>query len=156
ESLEQQTATSEVLSVISSSPGELEPVFDTLLAKAAGLCEGTFGVLWLQEGNGFRIAARHGELPSNWVERGRSGSLYQPGPGRPLARIAETRQPFQIADIRADVGYLEGDELIRSAVDLAGVRTLLLVPMVREGDLVGSIAIYRQEVRPFADKQVEL
>jgi two-component system NtrC family sensor kinase len=153
ESLRQQTATSEVLQVISGSPGELPPVFDTMLAKATDLCEARYGTLWLREGDGFRTVAMHGGLPPAWVEQWRSGALYCPGPNRPLARAADARQPIQVADLRTDPSYLEGDPLPVAAVEIAGIRTLLAVPMFKEN---GAIAIYRQEVRPFTDKQIAL
>ena len=156
ESLEQQTATAEVLKVISSSPGELEPVFEAMLANATKLCEASYGTLWLHEGDGFRTVAMHGGLPAAWVEQWRSGTLYRPLPNRPLARAAETRQPFQTADLRTDPSYLEGDPLPVAAVEIAGIRTLVVVPMFSERELVGAIAIYRREVRPFSDKQIEL
>jgi two-component system, NtrC family, sensor kinase len=156
ESLEQQTATSEVLKVISSSPGELEPVFVAMLANASKLCEASYGTLWLREGNGFRMVAMHGGLPPAWIEQWRSGALYHPGPDRPLARATTARQPIQIADLRTDPSYLERDALPVAAAEIAGIRTLLLVPMFKESELVGAIAIYRREVRPFTDKQIEL
>ena len=156
ESLEQQTATSEVLSVISSSPGELQPVFDTMLAKATELCEASYGVMWLREGDAFRTAALHGALPAAYLEQLRSGTQFRPGPDVALARVAQTRKPIQIADMRESRGYLDGDPLPVAAVDVAGIRTLVVVPMLKENEFVGSIAIYRQEVRPFTDKQIEL
>src|SRR5262249_24853618 len=156
ESLEQQTATSEVLSVISGSPGELEPVFDTLLAKATDLCEASYGVLWLHEEDGFRSAAQYGELPSEQVAQWRKGTLYRPAPGRPLARVIEAREPIQVPDMREDASYKEGDPLPRAGADIAGIRTLMLVPMLKENEVAGVIAIYRREVRPFSEKQVEL
>jgi signal transduction histidine kinase/CheY-like chemotaxis protein len=153
ESLEQQTATSEVLQVISSSPGELEPVFEAMLASATRLCEAAYGVLWLREGDAFRLAALHGALPA---EQWRKGSLFRPSPEVPLARVAQTRRPMHVADMRQDPGYLAGDPLPVAAVDVAGMRTLLGVPMLKEGEVIGSIAIYRTEVRSFSDKQIEL
>jgi two-component system NtrC family sensor kinase len=156
EALEQQTATSEVLKVISSSPGTLDPVFGTMLAKATELCGASYGTLWLHEGDGFRTVAMHGDLPPAWVEQWRSRALYRPGPDRPLARAAEGRQPVQVADMRDDPSYLQGDPLPVSAVDIAGIRTLLVVPMFKERELVGAIAIYRKEVLPFTEKQIEL
>ena len=156
EALEQQTATSEVLQVISSSPGELEPVFKAMLANATRLCEAGYGTLWLRDGDAFRTAALQGALPPTWLEQWRSGTLYRPGPGRPLARLTKARQSIQIADLQSDPSYIEGDPLPRDGVDIAGIRTLLLVPMLKENELIGAIAIYRQEVRPFTDKQIEL
>ena len=153
ESLEQQTATSEVLQVISSSPGELEPVFEAMLASARKLCEATYGILWLRETNAFRIAAQHGDLPA---EQWRKGMLYQPSPDVPLARASQTRKPLHIADMREERSYVEGDPLPVAAVDVAGMRTLLTVPMLKENEAIGNIAIYRTEVRPFSDKQIAL
>jgi GAF domain-containing protein len=156
EALEQQTATSEVLQVISSSPGELEPVFKAMLANATKLCEAGYGTLWLRDGDAFRTAALQGALPPTWLEQWRSGTLYRPGPGRPLARLTKARQSIQIADLQSDPSYIEGDPLPRDGVDIAGIRTLLLVPMLKENELIGAVAIYRQEVRPFNDKQIAL
>jgi GAF domain-containing protein len=156
ESLQQQTATADLLKVISSSPGTLEPVFDTMLAKASELCDASYGTLWLHEGVGFRTVAMHGDLPPAWFEQWRSGALYRPGPDRPLARAVEGRQPIQVADMRDDPSYLQGDPLAVSAVEVAGIRTLLVVPMFKESELVGAIAIYRKEVIPFTEKQIEL
>src|SRR6266540_45616 len=156
EALEQQTATSEVLQVISSSPGELEPVFQTLLAKATRLCEASYGALWLSEGDAFRTAALYGALPAAYLERLRPGTLFHPGPDVTLARAAKARKPIQTADLRTSRAYLDGDPLPVVAADIGGVRTMLVVPMLKEGDVIGAIAIYRQEVRPFTEKQIEL
>jgi GAF domain-containing protein len=156
ESLEQQAATSEVLRVISSSPGELELVFQAMLANAARICEAKFGTLWLREGDAFRTVASHGDLPRADVEPWQRGNLYSPGPDVPLGRVAKTRQPVHVSDMREDPSYLRGDKLPVAAVDRGGVRTLFVVPMLRENDLVGGIAIYRTEVRPFSNKQIEL
>ena len=156
ESLQQQTATADVLTVISSTPGDLQPVFDTMLAKATDLCQASYGTMWLSHGDGFRTVAMYGGLPPAWVEQWRSGTPYRPLPNRPLARVAESRQPIQITDLRDDQSYLEGDPLPVAAVEIAGIRTLLAVPMFKESELVGAIAIYRKEVLPFTDKQIEL
>ena len=157
EFLERQTATSEVLRIVSSSPGELQPVFDTILAKATELCEATYGALWLRDGDGYRFAALFGDLPKEYEEHRRNKTLIRVRPEVPLARIAVTRQPMQVADLRIDPAYLAGDPLPGgSAVDVGGIRTLLTVPMFKEGELIGAIAIYRKEVRPFTDKQVDL
>jgi two-component system, NtrC family, sensor kinase len=156
EALEQQTATSEVLKIISSSPGALNPVFGTMLAKATELCGASYGTLWLHQEDGFRMVAVHGGLPPAWMEQWRSGALYRPGQDRPLARAAEGRQPIQVADLRTETSYLQGDPLPVAAVEIAGIRTLLVVPMFKESELVGAIAIYRKEVLPFTEKQIEL
>jgi two-component system, NtrC family, sensor kinase len=156
ESLQQQTATADVLSVISSSPGTLDRVFSTMLAKATELCEASYGALWLREGDGFRTAAIHGDLPTAWIEQWRSGAIYRPGPDVPIARATEERRPIQVADMRTDPSYLQGDPLPVTAVEIAGIRTLLIVPMFKESEPVGVIAIYRKEVLPFNEKQIEL
>lgn len=156
EALEQQTATSKVLEIISSSPGELEPVFQAMLANATRLCEAKYSVMWLREGNAFRSAAIHGALPAAYIEHLRSGALVDPTPGSPLALVTQTQEAVQIPDLRESRTYLDGEPLPVSAVEVAGIRTLLLVPMFKEVDLVGAIAIYRQEVRTFTDRQIDL
>ena len=156
ESLEQQTATSEVLKVISSSPGELEPVFNAMLENAIRLCEASYGNMWLCEGEDFRTAALHGPLPPAFLEKWRSGTLFRLGPEVPSVRAAKTGQPVQVADLRADQAYLDGDPLAVSGAEEAGMRTMVAVPMLKENRPVGVIVIYRQEVRPFTDKQIEL
>jgi GAF domain-containing protein len=156
ESLEQQTATADVLKVISSSPGELEPVFSAMLENAIRLCEASYGNMWLCEGEDFRTAARHGPLPPAFLEKWRNGTLFRLGPEVPLVRAAKTGQPVQVADLRADQAYLDGDPLAVSGADEAGMRTLVAVPMLKDNRPVGVIVIYRKEVRPFTDKQIEL
>src|SRR5579862_6216912 len=156
ESLDQQTATSEVLKVIASSTGELEPVFSAMLANAARLCEARYGALWLRQGENWRAAAMYGDLPPAYIERWRSGSWFNPGANAPMPRAAASREPVHIADMREDISYRGGGSLPVSAVEVAGVRTLLCVPMLRESEIIGVITIYRTEVKPFAEKQVEL
>jgi GAF domain-containing protein len=156
ESLQQQTATAEVLQVISGSPGELEPVFEAMLANATRLCEASYGALWLCEGDAFRSAAIHGALPGAFVELRRSGTLYRPGPEAPAVRAVKTRQPVGVADLRVTQAYVDGDPMAVAAAEVAGVRTMVAVPMFKENEPVGVIAIYRKEVRPFTDKQIEL
>jgi signal transduction histidine kinase len=156
ESLQQQTATSEVLSVISSSPGELQPVFDAMLANATRLCEASYSVMWLSEGDGFRIASLHGALPAAFMEQFGIGTLVHPGPDVPIARAVKTRQPVQFADLRTSRAYLDGEPLPRAGADIAGMRSLIAIPMLKESKAVGAIVIYRTQVRPFTDKQIEL
>ena len=153
EALEQQAATSEVLQVISSSPGELEPVFQAMLANATRLCEASYGAMWLSEGDGFRNAAFHGALPAGYMELWRSARVSRTAP---MGRVAQSRKPLQIADLREDQTYLDRYPLTVTAVDVAGIHTLALVPMLKEDEFVGAIAIYRKEVRPFTDKQITL
>jgi GAF domain-containing protein len=154
EALEQQIATAEVLGIISSSPSDLEPVFETILANATRLCEASYGTLWLCEGDAFRRAALHGALPAAFVE-GR-GSLFRPGPGVPVVRAARTLQTVHVDDFRAEQAYLDRDPRAVAAVELGGIRTLLAVPMLKENKPVGVISIYRQEVRPFTERQIAL
>ena len=153
-SLEQQTATADVLRVISNSPGELEPVFEAMLKNAVRICEAKFGLLFLSEGDSFRTVALHGAPPA-YAEARRREPVVRGNPGTALARAAATKQVVQIADIRSEPAYVSDPR--RSAVlELAGARTMLVVPMLKEDALVGVVAIYRQEVRPFTDKQIEL
>jgi GAF domain-containing protein len=156
EALEQQTATSEVLRVISSSPGELEPVFEAMLANATKLCEASYGNLWLCEGDAFRSAAIYGAVPDAFAEHWWRGIFFHPGPDVPAVRAVKTRKPIQVSDLRATKGYLDRDPMVVAGVEVAGIRTLVAVPMFKENDPVGAIVIYRKEVRPFTDKQIEL
>ena len=153
-SLEQQTATSEVLRVISSSPGDLEPVFQAMLANATRICEAKFGTLYLHDGGAYRAASMC-NAPSAFAESRRRGPIH-PGPGTGLGRVARTKQLVHIADITSEPAYIEGDTLLVTAVEAGGYRTALLVPMLKEEQLVGVISIYRQEVNPFTDKQIAL
>jgi signal transduction histidine kinase/putative methionine-R-sulfoxide reductase with GAF domain len=154
EAREQQTATSEVLQVISSSPGDLEPVFQTILENAVRLCEAKFGTLNLYDGEAYRNVALH-NIPSAYAEI-RRGAVIRPDPRSSLGRVARTKEVVHTADLRTIQPYLEGNSDVRALADLAGARTLVTVPMLRERDLIGVIGIYRQEVRPFAEKQIEL
>jgi GAF domain-containing protein len=153
EALEQQTATSDVLRAISSSPGELEPVFEAMLANAVRLCEAKLGFLYVYEAGAFHIAAAH-NLPPAYAEARRHP--IHPAPGGALEEMTRTKQVVQLADLAATRPYAQRIPAAVEAVELGGVRTLLVVPMLREDELVGTIAIYRQEVRPFTDKQIEL
>ena len=153
QSLEQQTATSQVLQVISSSPGDLQHVFATMLENATRICEAKFGALYLSEGGGFRATAMHNAPPA--YEEARAGVLHPP-PSTSLWRAANTKQAVQIADVRSERGYVERDPFVVSAVALGGYRSVLSVPMLHEDELVGVITIFRQEVRPFTDEQISL
>jgi len=156
ETLERQTATSDVLKVIASSTGELHPVFSAVLANATRLCEASYGALWLREGDAFRTAALHGNLPMPYLDQWRSGTLFRPNPDVPMARVAATGQPVQVADLSQSEAYRAGDQLVVTGVDSGGIRTIAAVPMFRDKELIGVISIYRTEVKPFADKQIEL
>jgi two-component system NtrC family sensor kinase len=155
ESLEQQTATSEVLRVISSSPGELQPVFEAMLANATRLCEAKFGNLLLYERDSFRRVALY-NAPREWDELTQRNPTIHPGPKDPLVRLVATKQLQHITDISAEQAYIEREAALVGLVELAGARTLINVPMLKENRLIGTIAIYRQEVRPFTEKQIEL
>src|SRR5262245_42258624 len=155
ESLEQQTAASEVLSIISRSPGELQPVFQAMLENAARICDANFGTLLLYEDGAYRMAAMHGAPPA-WSEKRAREPTFRPGPSNALARLAATKQVQHVPDLREHLGYLERDPAAVAMTEIAGARTLLAVPMLKEHRLVGAIGIYRQEVRPFTDKQVDL
>ncbi|MGB8103998.1 MAG: GAF domain-containing protein, partial [Pseudolabrys sp.] len=152
--LEQQTATSDVLKVISSSPGELKPVFEAMLANAVRICEASFGVLFRYEDGVVQAASMYG-VPPEFAEFWQRGP-QRPGPHTAFSRVAETKQTVHIVDVKAEPAYVEGAPVFVAAVELGGFRTLLNVPMLKENELVGIFAIYRQEVRPFTEKQVEL
>ena len=154
QSLEQQTATSEVLRVISSSPGELKPVFDAMLANAVRICEAKFGGLFLSEGPVFRSVAQQGPLLDWWEQ----DPLYdvRRHPGLPLSRVAGTKAVVHVADLAAEAASHATDARFVALVETAGARTVLGVPMLRDDGLVGAIIIYRSEVRPFSDKQIAL
>jgi signal transduction histidine kinase len=153
DSLEQQTATADVLQVISTSPGELEPVFETMLANAVRICEATFGNMYLRDGEVFRIAAAHNTPPA-LLEHRRRVPLQRPTSA--FGRMVRTKEVVHVADLLADPRYAEREPEVVTGVELGGIRTLLIVPMLKEKDLIGAITIYRQEVRPFNDKQIDL
>jgi signal transduction histidine kinase len=156
EALEQQTATSEVLRVISSSPGELEPVFNAMLSNAARICEATFGNLFLREDDTYRAVAVHGE--PLYVERWRRDPVMsmRDNPGVPLDRLSSAKEIIHVLDLTTEPTYIARNPRMVALVENAGARTMLLVPMFKESELMGAIVIYRQEVRPFTDKQIEL
>jgi two-component system NtrC family sensor kinase len=148
QSLEQQTATSEVLSVISSSPGELEPVFQAMLENAVRICEAKFGVLYRFDGAAFQCAAEVG-VPTAYAEFNRQRGVFRPQSGGQLERVMLTKKLSHVADDAASA-------IPGIAAKLAGARTQVIVPMLNDDELVGAIIIYRQDVRPFTDKQIEL
>ena len=154
EALEQQTATSEVLRVISGSPGELQPVFQAMLENATRICEANFGILYRVEQGAFLATALLGAPPA-FAQFQQRGPIH-PSPGSGIGRVAATRQHVHIADVTKEPAYIQGDPYVVTAVTLSGTRTLLVVPMLKEHELVGAITIYRQEVRPFTDKQIDL
>jgi signal transduction histidine kinase len=156
EALEQQAATAQVLRVISSSPGELEPVFRAMLENAVRICEANFGNLFLYERGAFRIVSTKNAPPA-FAEQVRhsSGLVVDERSRVPLVRLARIKQVIHIADLTADPGYLDSDPRLVSLV-ASGARTMLLVPMLQENQLAGAIVIYRLEVRPFTEKQIDL
>ena len=157
EALGQLSATSEVLKVISASPGELKPVFDTILENATRLCGAQFGNLELREGDRFRIGAMHNP-PTAYIEwRQRQPVIHITGlPHIPLSRIVRTKAVQHIPDLTKDEAYIKRAPPIIALVESAGARSLLSVPMLKEDDVIGAIAIYRLEVRAFTDKEIEL
>src|SRR5262245_9264614 len=155
EALEQVSATSEILKIISKSPGELEPVFDVMLENATRICDAKFGTLFLRDGDTWRAVAATRDSPPGYVEA-RKRNLLQISPGGPLKHVIDTQQVVHIADLKELRPYRERHPAIVVAVELGGFRTCLMVPMLRDDELVGAISILRQEVRPFTDKQIKL
>jgi len=155
ESLERQTATSDVLGVISGSPSELEPIFQTILQNATRICGASFGIFSLREGEDFPVAATY-NMPEAYVELRRRTPRPTISSEHPLGRVAATKQVVHISDLREEEAYREEDPSWHAMVNVAGVRTLLIVPMLKVQDIIGAITIFRQEVRPFTDKQVGL
>ena len=154
ESLQQQTATSEVLQVISASPGDLAPVFEKMLENAIRVCGAEFGMMLLLEDGLVRSTARYNVPPAFVAARG--DGAYRPPPGSVLATAIESKGVAQIADLRTNPAYLERAQSTVDLVEIAGARTVAVVPMLRENEVIGTITIYRQEVRLFDDKQIEL
>ena len=154
ESLEQQTATSEVLEVISASTGELEPIFQKMLENATRVCGAQFGVMNLWDGTDFRFVADYDVPPA--FAASRNNMPIRPAAGTGLAKAVETRRFVHIHDVRSSPGYLAGAPHAVEIADVAGARTLVIVPMLKENELIGVITIYRQEVKPFTEKQIAL
>jgi GAF domain-containing protein/CheY-like chemotaxis protein/HAMP domain-containing protein len=156
ESLEQQTATAEVLEVISSSPGDLQPVFEAMLENATRLCEAPFGTLLLRDGEVLRIAAGHVPPASSTLFKPGSELVVAHNTGHPLVRVLSTKETYHISDLRTEPSYVGGNPRVVAFVETVGARTALCVPMMKDEDCVGAIVTCRQEVRPFTDKQIEL
>ncbi len=154
EALERQTATSEVLQVISSTPGELDPVFRSLLENATRVCGANFGTMHLIEGDVARRAALY-NVPPAYVDALETRT-FRPHPESPLGLVISTKQVVHTADVRTNPAFLEGSPPLSLLSNLGGARTLVTVPMLRDTKLVGTITVYRQEVRPFTDRQIEL
>jgi two-component system, NtrC family, sensor kinase len=153
ESLEQQTATSEVLQVISSSPGDLEPVFEAMLEKAVRICDAKYGTLYLRDGGTLRLVAAH-DVPEFFAAR--RGVAFEPAPGGGLDVVMRTKRAAQVPDLAATTAYKERHAGMVEAVELAGIRTGMAVPMLKEDELIGIVAIHRREVLLFTDKQLAL
>jgi len=154
EALEQQTATAEVLGVINSSPGDLTPVFDAMLEKAMRLCEAAFGMLHTYDGKAMRLVAKHG-LPPRFVEFAENPSS-QPGPGGATPRLIAGARFVHVVDLKEEEAYRSGEAYRLALVDLGGARTLLAIPLRKDGDFLGQITVYRQEARPYSDTQIAL
>ena len=154
EALEQQTATSEVLQVISSSPGDLEPVFATMLENAVRICDASFGNIYRWDGQALHVVAAH-KTPPAFADFRRRAPLSG-NPDTLTGRMLATKAVVHIADLKAERQYVEGNAQAVTAVELGGVRTGLLVPMLKENELIGAITLFRQEVRAFTDKQIAL
>jgi GAF domain-containing protein/nitrogen-specific signal transduction histidine kinase len=154
EALEQQTATADVLQVINASPGNLAPVFDAMLEKAMRLCGAAFGTMYTYDGERFHTTATRG-VPAAYAEF-RTINPPMVRSGNPITRLLETKHSLQILDMAGEDLYRSGDPDMRAMVDLGGTRTILTVPLLKEGSLLGVITIYRQEVQAFSDKQIAL
>src|SRR5262249_54479548 len=155
ESLQQQTATADVLKVISASPGDMTPVFKAMLTNALRLCEAKFGHLLLYDGERFHAAYLH-NVPPAYREYWEKNGPIRPSPNTGLGRIVRNKRMFHIPDLRADPAYAAREPLRVITVEEAGARSFIGVPMLKDDKLVGAIVIYRQEVRPFTDRQIEL
>ncbi|WJR80569.1 ATP-binding protein [Bradyrhizobium sp. NP1] len=155
ESLEQQTATADVLKVISNSSGDLQPVFDAMLANATKICGAKFGMMWLIEGTAARCVALHNAPPA-FADLRKREPVIHPGPSTAMGRLLKTRQVVHIEDAMAEQAYVEGDPVRRANTDLAGARTIVAVPMLKDNEVIGAIGIFHQTVQPFTEKQIDL
>ena len=154
ETTEQHTATSEILRVISSSPSDLQPVFQAMLKNAVRLCDAKFGNIYRWDGDSLHLVATQ-NVPASFVQaRGRSP--LRPSLQTPTGRMIATKTVVHVADMRAEKAYADRDPYIVAGVKLGGVRSALAVPMLKDDELIGSFSEYRQEVRAFTDKQIAL
>jgi GAF domain-containing protein len=154
EARDQQAATSQVLQVISSSPGDLQPVFEAMLQNAVRICDAKFGNIYCWDGDSLRLVATHNTPQA--LAQSRRASPFRPGPDTPTGRMVATKSVTHVADLAEEPGYVARDPLFVKGVEVGGIRTLLSVPILKENELIGAFSIYRQEVRPFTDKQIEL
>jgi two-component system, NtrC family, sensor kinase len=154
EPLQEQTVTSEVLQVISSSPGDLQSVFEAMLEKAVRICDAKFGNIYRCDGDTFHLVATH-NTPAAFAEA-RRRSPFRANLETPFGRMIATKTAIQVANLAAEQVYTERNPWTVAGVELGGVRTILAVPMLKENELIGALTIYRQKVRPFADKQIAL
>ena len=154
ESLEQQTATSEVLQVISSSPGDLQPVFEAMLENAVRICDAKFGNIYRWDGEALRLVAGHNTPPA--LVEARRHTPLRPATNDPIGRMIKAKTVIYVPDAREEQAYIEREPSIVVGVELGGVRTFVAVPMLKENELIGAVTVFRQEVRPFGDKQIEL
>jgi GAF domain-containing protein len=154
EALEQQTATSEVLQVISGSPGDLQPVFAAMLDKAARICDANFGNIFRWDGNALWLVATHNTPPAFTEHRRRVP--FRPNQANPIGQMLKANSAIHVADLAQDERYIQKrDPEVIAAVELGGIRTFLAVPVLKDEKLIGTVILYRQEVRPFSDKQIE-
>jgi GAF domain-containing protein len=156
ESLDQQTATSEVLGVIASSSGELQPVFDAMLANATRLCEASYGLMLLCDEDDFRSAAVHGALPPAFIERWQPGTLIRADPDLPAVRARKLDRPSRLATCVLPRLTCVGTHFPFPGQTSQASATMVAVPMLKDDQPIGVMAIYRREVRPFTDKHIEL
>jgi two-component system, NtrC family, sensor kinase len=155
EALEQQTATSEVLRVISASPGDLEPVFQAMLERAVRICDATFGNIFRWDGEAFQLMAAH-KTPPAFAKR-RKLSPIRPTPTTLFGRLVATKTLVHTPDLAAEKQYVEERRpTYVEAVELGGIRAFLVVPMLKNDELIGAIGLFRHEVRPFTDRQIGL
>ena len=151
---EQQQATAEVLRLISGSSGDVEPVFASILANAVRLCDADNGAINRFEADSLHLIATH-NMPPAFTEL-RRNAPYRATQLSASGRLLATKAPVHIVDLMADRAYLERNPSTVAAVELAGIRTTLAVPMAKEDDLIGSITVGRKEVRPFTDREIEV